>query len=686
MHCNPQAKKKTLINLKLSKAVSREGIKHVIEAQGPSSQPSLLIESEQKDQKSLTVQIRACQKSEGKSCYSVKAYHKSLLNEESYRYYRKLTLDVEKSSQNSSPENVANIKVVASIKGTDYREKLIVETKEKKLGYEFRLHLREHEEDRCSLDSSIYMPRRTIHVTGGAMHKEKSLEFNLEIVPDVTVSNRKLALEVKQERDQKDISGAIRLQYPGWRKAIELSGRVQKQLPVNGELKLDSSAVGGKSFKMEIVSGRDGRLMEYKLYSEDKKVDISAKMTKRISRDQSEFSYEWSWQSERGQQKEGKVALRLSEKRNGKPQAVELEIVSPRVSSKISSRITWGRRLPSGFQLIVETDSKKVAEVQIQVKDECLVVDEQIKSRPFMNTQLCIGKTEDDKLKLISFESQYQRKRVFAFEIQVDQRQIHLAQIHLKWDRRNIRQALTEVRQVVSEMKSRHLSDEDLESIQQIWRQVRDSSRQALRDMKQKIRKIEIISTIWDFFTHYVPVEYIMDNLVKPIVESFNCLFEKYVQFVRKHLPEVYRAMWETTKKEVVECLKTYCPRDSFCYEVASILEHFEMARAKSLVSRRLRNLQKSIRDQVPIFDWIERFTSEIRKWNDAVFEWVSELRIMQNLRNYARKMEEIGKETLTCTYEKILDWIRHVMKKAERDEDFRILKALVEETKKRLF
>jgi len=184
-----------------------------------------------------------------------------------------------KTSQNSSPANVANINIVASVKGNDYREKLIVETKEKKLGYEFRLHLREHKGDHCSLDSYIYMPRRTIRVTGNAMHQEKSLLLNLDIIPDVTVSDRKLALELKQERYH-EISGTIRLQYPGWSKAIELSGRVDKELPVNGNLKLDTSAVGGKSFVMEVASDKEGRSMEYKLYSEDKKSGHFCKINK----------------------------------------------------------------------------------------------------------------------------------------------------------------------------------------------------------------------------------------------------------------------------------------------------------------------------------------------------------------------------------------------------------------------
>lgn len=207
----------TLVNIKMAKEMSPQGTKHMLEAQGFFPQISAFIESSEKDKNSMTAGLKVCKDSYGQSCYSVKGYHKLLHNEDNYRFYRKVTLEVEKLKGNSRSEDLAHIHIIGSIKENDYREKFIVEMKEKKFGYDVRFHLRENEQDHCSLDSQIYMPRRTIRVRGSASHNQKALLLDFEFVPNAAVPSRKLGFELKKECEGNDVSGYLTMIYPGMR-------------------------------------------------------------------------------------------------------------------------------------------------------------------------------------------------------------------------------------------------------------------------------------------------------------------------------------------------------------------------------------------------------------------------------------------------------------------------------------
>lgn len=208
------SQEKPLVNIKMVKEMSPSSTKHKLEAQGPFPEISLNIESSQKDKNSVSASIEACHKQSVKSCYSVKGYHKSLMNEENYRFYRKLTVDVEKSSENSSPKSLGSVNVISAISGNDYREKFTVELKEKKIGYEVRLHKRDNEQDHCSLDSHIFTPNSTIRVHGSILHNGKSVLSDFEIIPDASVPSRKIGYELKVEKQSSDTTGYLKLYHP----------------------------------------------------------------------------------------------------------------------------------------------------------------------------------------------------------------------------------------------------------------------------------------------------------------------------------------------------------------------------------------------------------------------------------------------------------------------------------------
>lgn len=205
---------KPLINLKLVKEMSPSSTKQKLEAKGVFPEISLNFETARKDKNSVSLSVEACHKKDVRSCYSVKGYHKALQNEENYRAYRKLTFDVETSSENSSPKSLASVNILSVITGNDLREKFIVEFKDEKVGYEVRLHRRENEQDHCSLDSHIFTLSSTIRVRGSILHNEKSITSEFEIVPDASVPSRKLGFELKKETEDDQITGSLKLHHP----------------------------------------------------------------------------------------------------------------------------------------------------------------------------------------------------------------------------------------------------------------------------------------------------------------------------------------------------------------------------------------------------------------------------------------------------------------------------------------
>lgn len=707
------SQEKTLVNLRMVKEVSPSSTKHKFEAQGPFPEITFNVESSKKDKNSLSVSLEACQKKNVKSCYSVKGYHKALDNEENYRFYRKLTVDIESSSENSSPKSLASINVISSLAGNDLREKFMVELKERKVGYEVRLHRRENEQDQCTLDSHIFTLSSTIRVRGSILHNRKSIVSDFEIVPDASVPSRKLGYELKKEKEGDQITGYIRLHHPEINHPVQLSGHVRQYgiVPVAGKLRLNY-AERRQDYIIEIIPDVEGRRQQekkaitYKVYREDKSFEASAKLMKYSTIRESVYSYDWTCKTKQAQ-KQGKVSLKLSEKSNGKPRLIEFEIHTPKTTTQLNTRLIWESRIPSGFHLNLLSDAKNIYEMHVKAEQGCVYVDQQLQSRPYTKQEFCFLKQDSKKMTLMSVQSQYKRYKTADVKIEIDPEEPNFANIDIMWDARRQFQAMSELKAICNELVPKYFTEEDVKKIQEkvyLWNQfteeifwdtmkkLRDLYSEQVGAMKSYLETVKhYLSLVWDNLSDFLPLDYIKEEVWQPFSASVSCWYAEYTDHLSKYFDEHLRALWEKLIRRTIDTIKMYCPQDSILFEFADALEHMEVERMKVLISSRVSDMKQSVSQclssvKLPDFTgFVRRFAETIKREMHRILNALSEGQLPQLFSQYFRRLEEFIVEKTREKYEAIVDWISRIFSHLERDEDFRVVKSFFLECKEQL-
>ncbi|CAL1271060.1 unnamed protein product [Larinioides sclopetarius] len=321
----------TLLDLEVSEDNSgKNSYKYTLKALGSFPPVSITFSTNHIDKTSVNKEFSICQEVHPNKCYFLKSYHKILINSDDYRYYQKLTMDFTKSVGGFPIEALGSLYVLVRKDDYDYMSKVVFKKNDQKVGYEFKLHRRHHENDKLLLETYAYLPYRSSSLKASMLHNTHLLNVELEAIPNSIDSTRKLIFEMKKEvnHQNSELSGYIKMSHPEMPQPLLLTYNFQEVelLAVQGKIVLHS--IWGETLTAEIVPSFEERQfgaksITYNLYTENKSLDASVKLMKQSSKDEDKIGYEWKYNSGTSQKKGG-IMITLYDKKAGKPKSIKI--------------------------------------------------------------------------------------------------------------------------------------------------------------------------------------------------------------------------------------------------------------------------------------------------------------------------------------------------------------------------
>ncbi|KAG8186038.1 hypothetical protein JTE90_007424 [Oedothorax gibbosus] len=712
---------KTLLDIELSREVSNERMTQAsLKVRGQFPPISVSIASSRNEQSSLSMEMSACrgsERSERQSCYNLKSSHKSLRNSEGYRQYKQLTIDLERSNEESAMEPMAKIHLFVSSSEHDYRSKVIIEIQEKKLGYEMRVHRREHENDHCSFDGHLFMPESTSWVKGSVVHNNERIHLELEALPNSAVSSRSYSLEYKNEHSAEErMSAFLKLSSPKMSKPILVTSQFEMEegLPVRGKLEMHYSEQN-KVLTLQVEAQSDEqRSLEYKLYREDNSLEASLKLMRKDSRQENIYAYEWRLKSNQVGQKKGGLRLKLSHKKNGRPQKIHISYYSPSNEIELHASAV---QAPSDVSVSVTSKGKKIQEIIIKTSPSC--VNFEVSRRgPLFRSALCLNKHERDSVQLVVINAHYRQNKILDIQVNLEPERPSYIDVILQWKKKDLLKALSELTGMDALFQNRSLKEIKQEIVDQLKQYKRVNITPALRKMKKefkelkeeyllKIRQILKIhsqklrqhmismksykNSVIAYIKTAIPWDLIESSVVKPLRQAFICFSEAFFQNVLKHVPQIGKVVWEMARDQMEQCLKKYCVEGTFCHEVFQTYQRQGLKKTKALLQKKISLAKQSLKQK---FDWVQFDFARIfvrdsvmffRETLNAFFGKLLGHRIFHRVFEYFRTLEQAFRTKAISYLDKFIEYFNQLLGEAEKDEDFRTAKSILSEAQRKL-
>ncbi|CAL1271064.1 unnamed protein product, partial [Larinioides sclopetarius] len=669
----------TLIDVEISKDVSsKNSNKYSLKVQGPFTPVSVTFWKNYNDKNSVSTELRACKEVKSSAvCYGLKSYHKNLLNSEEYRFYQKVTIDLEKSVGGSYSKPVGRLHMLMTANENDYRSKFTVEVNERKIGYEGKLHLRQHENDRCSLDSYVYLPQRTSRLRVSVLHNHHHVNLEADAIPNTDDPTRKLGLELKKEfnPDNKETSGYIKVSHPRMSQPLLLTCKVQ---PVGdyfykGKLVLHSGAMWRKTLMAEVLPNLEQeaygiRSIDYKIYTDDKSIDAHLKLVRQSSRSEEKMGYEWKYNTHDGE-KNGGMTVTYSRK----PKTLKIKYFSPSADYDVQGSVAQG---PDDINLSVASYGRKLKEIRVSVVDSCanIVV---TKSGPLIKSQICVNKREDNRLQLLKIDVQYRQHKCIDVQVAVDPEKPEYIDAVFHCNKEESCRALKEII--------------DLKTILQ---------RLSLRDLKEKVVKEVRLIRKDVLESRIMKVTKYLQNLKDDIYSKVKSKLNRYEEMLKVHLQKL-----KETKKDILIRIKSalpVCVNDicqkyyenyhklamKYYQKVLQVLPpHHGIAsdirRLNTRIDSKINEiklslklgLQKLMNLPSDVVGFIKSGIIRIQRKIIHTFRGIIGKTIIHELRKYGNKFEDIMRKKAISVVNKVLEKFNDMF---SQDEDFRTARDLI--------
>ncbi|XP_055927438.1 uncharacterized protein LOC129958788 isoform X1 [Argiope bruennichi] len=690
----------TLLDVEISKDVSdKNSNKYSLKIKGLFRPVSITFSKNYNDKNSVSTELRACGEVQSSPvCYSLKSYHKYLLNSGNYRFYQKVTMDLEKSVGGSYSKAVGRLHVLMSAAENDYRSKITMEVNEKRLGYELKLHSRQHENDRCSLDSYIYLPQQTCRVRANILHNDHRVHLEAEAIPNTEDPTRKLSFEVKKETnpDNQEVSGYMKMSHPRMSQPILITWKFHPvgEYFVKGKLVIHSGPVWGKTLMIEAIPNVEQesygiRSMEYKIYTDDKSIDAYLKLIRQSSRSEKKIGYEWKYVSH-DVEKRGGMTFTFSDK-NGGPKTVTLSFFSPSADYEVQGSASEG---PEDINFSIASAGKKLREIRITTSDSCTNI-EVTKSGPLIKSQICVNKQEGNALYLLKVDVQYRQHKCIEIRVGVDPETPEYVDVVFKCSKEESCQALKallgrdlylgsistlkedvlrKVRQVkqyvvdhVTKVKTslRNLKHDIFSKVKRIINQPNRMVKEYIGKVKEYIRKVEEIK------------ENILNRIKSLIPDHIIGTCQKYYKYYEKEAIRYYQMCSEMVRRS--------WPRIGvICDDIKSTLGRIDVNEVKALIDSKVNEFKKSLKFLIPRFrliypsDIINFIKKGIEKIHNEIVEKFGRI-IGETILNQIRKY---GTELESFIRQKVIETIDEAIKKMHdiifHDEDLQTAQNLI--------
>ncbi|GBM04805.1 Vitellogenin [Araneus ventricosus] len=696
----------TLLDLEISKDVSgKNSNKYSLKLKGPFSPVSITFSKNHNDENSVSTELRACREVQPSAvCYSLKCYHKNLINSGDYRFYQKVTVDLEKSVGGSFSKPVGRVHVLTTAAENDYRSKVILEVNEKKLGYESKLHLRQHENDRCSLDSHIYLPQRTSRVRVSILHNHHRVNLEADAIPNTDDPTRKLSLEVKKEINpgNKEVSGYIKVNHPRMSQPLLLTCKLQLvgEYFVKGKLVLHSGPVWGKTLIVEILPNIEQeaygiRSMEYKIYTDDKSFDTYLKLIRQSSKREEKIGYEWKW-VRHGDEKKGGLIFILSQNKS-----LKILYSSPSVDYEVQGSVAQGL---DDINVSVASSGRKLKEIRISVSDSCASV-VVTKSGPLFKSQICFNKREGSALQLLKIDVQYRQHKCLDIRVGVDPEKpeyidvvfkrskekscrplkelIHylksLLQVHsLQELKRDVLEKVRQYRQVILKKVRQH-RQEVLKKVEQFKHDLVEPHlrkvRKSIQDLKSKLQQHEKL--VQEYVTKLKKAkEDILKRIKSAIPSSVKEFCQKFYQDYHKVAIRYY--------KKVLRYWPPICEIGWYCNDIKSVFRRYDVKEVKTQINRKISQIKQYVKVRLSRFriiwpsdviNFIRNIVHEFQRRIIHTFGRLIGHTIMHQLRKYVEKIETAIRHKAIDIIDEIIKKFHHMLSK---DEDLRTAQDLI--------
>ncbi|GFS28466.1 apolipophorins [Trichonephila inaurata madagascariensis] len=699
-----------LFDVEISSDVSGDNSKRFrLKASGEFESFSVSVFKGRSKEDSATIEIRLCKGIQRSACYSLKAYQKRVPSSGSYRFYQKVDIDLEKSVPGSNVEKLGSFSALLAATGRDCRSKVAITLQERSVGYDLKLHGRKDENDYCTLEAHFRLPQCTSKLRVGVLHNSNRIHLDAEAIPDVEQPTRKLSLEVKKEINPKtkEVSGYFKVNHPQMSQPVMITVRLQEvgKIFVRCEVKVHYSSAVGKTLTLKIIPNLDDessgiRSLDFKLYREDKSLDVSSRLRRESTDHLDKFEYEWRCFS-RGTEKKGGATVILYDKKRGKPRSIKITYYSP--SSDIALEGS-AAQAPDDLSLSLHSKGQKLKEIRLKTTDSCISV-ETLQQGPLLKSTVCLVRLDEENktLDLFKWNLFYQKNKFLDARISVEVNHPVLINFSLNYEKKEVHRVLREVagldpvksitevvdqlKKVIEDFKTNVL----LPSIKDLWK----NWQEIVEDIINKLKNLwnyhfdylkqhsETFETVKGNVVSYIKsllaYETIVNNIIYPFTRTVHCLVEKYIKIVTEHFSDVLNVLFETAKSHLKHCMKKYCVPGTFCHDIIITYEQHGLQEAQAVVQRKLSLVFWPWTENIAssIIEWIHSKVKLIKQEIESIFGKFLGDTIFSQLVSYIKKLEKTCREAIIKGLDNIINKINGLL---GDNEDIKTVKALVYE------
>ncbi|CAL1271053.1 unnamed protein product [Larinioides sclopetarius] len=715
-----QSFEKTLLDVEVSTDESRDNSKKFsFKVNGEFPAVSATFLKNHNDPTSMSSELRICQETHQTECYHLKSYHKNVVNSDNHKFYQKFTMDLERSVGGSYSEAVGNLEMVVDKDEHDSGSKLILQSKDQKIGYEITFHKRQHQDDHHSFDTYIFLPQHTSRLRGLILQNSHRVKMELDAIPNTEDPSHKFGIDMRREinPESKEISGYIKMDHPTRSEPFLFTCKLEQvdEAFVKGKMLLHYSTTYGKTLIFESDPNLEQeqygiRSIVYKLYTQDKSLDAYLKLIKQKSRQEDKIGYEWKYSSNDGEKRGGVIAT-FYDKKSGKPKSLKIKYYSPSNDYEVQGSIA---QAPEDASVILVSRGQKMKELRIKTTDSCLNI-EVHHSGPLMNSSLCVNKQEGDIFNLVKADIHCLRRKCLDARLYVDPHKAEFVSVAMKWEKQDIIRSLRKTTGFDEIFQGRPLSRIVRELKDKLDRARRDISSTIQEKIKRGVKRIEdeisrkvkriakwhsevldehmesstyFAKSFFKFIVDLMPFDYISQEVVKPLHDATICFFHEYVKLIWKHIPQFFELVMDVTKTQYEHCLKKFCVPGTFCHEFFATYQQHGILAAQDLVHNRIFRVIDNLKLKLPSLtfaDSVQFIHSKIvfakQEIEKAFGKFIGD-KIISKIADYGKEVENRLRQKIIEFIDNMFDHINSIF---SGDEDYRIAKSLASEATRKI-
>jgi len=480
------------------------------------------------------------------------------------------------------------------------------------------------------------------------------------------------------------------------------------------ELHYSSQSDKVLTLEVESQSEEEQKSLEYKLYREDNSLEASLKLMRKDSRHENSYGYEWNYKSERVEQKKGGLKIKLSHKKNGKPQKIHIAYFSNSHDIEVHANSI---QAPSDVSISVSSQGKKIQEITIRTSPSCVNL-EVSRSGPLFRSSVCLNKHERNSVKLVSINAHYRQHKCLDIQVNLEPESSSYIDVILRWKKEYLEKALNELTGLNALFQNRSLKEIEQEIKQQLKQYKRDVIKPALkrvqRDLQnlkeqylrqlrqmlnihsQKLRqhmdsmktyKNKVISYLKDI----IPWDYLQTSVMKPLRQAFLCFSDVFIQNVLKHIPQIKNIVWQMARDQMESCLKKFCVEGTFCHEMFQTYQRHGLRKAKVLLQRKISLAKQTLKQKLErvhfpdVAAYIHQTVQYVKDTLEHIFGKFLGNTILHRVANFFRDEEQKFRKQMIKYLDAFLGYINHIIGQAEKDEDFKTAKAILSDAQRKI-